>query len=133
MTLSTAAFIEGVVEAAPSLRQVFDDHREFYGEYMSPYLFMADVTRWVLQAADRLRFPAEAQSLLDFFEVSLVPLQPVRRGFPVVLEIAPSDLLWHEFFPDLEGWRGRRVVRHLGPNGKREWRAFHPRRWLRRV
>ena len=88
-----------------------------------PYLFMSDVRRWVLDAAGPPRFPADAQSLLNFFEALLVPLEPVRPGFPVVVDLA-SDLLDHEFFPDLVGWRGRRVAYHLGPNGRREWRGL---------
>lgn len=129
MTPSTAAFIEGVVEAAPSLRHVFDEHSSDYDGDVLPHLFMQDVTRWVLEQARRPRFPSEVQSLLDFFESSLEPEEDVRSEFPA-FDIAASGLLGHEFFSDLAGWRGRRVALHLGPKSKREWRAFHP--WPRR-
>lgn len=125
MTPSTAAFIEGVVEAAPSLRQVFDEHRHAYDGAVLPHLFMQDVTRWVLQQAGRPLFPREVQSLLEFFEAALEPEERVRKVFPA-LDIAASGLLWHEFLSDLGGWRGRRVALHLGAKSKREWRGLHP-------
>lgn len=131
MTPSTAAFIEGVVEAAPSLRHVFDEHRRDYDGDVLPHLFMHDVTRWVLEQAGQPRFPSGVKSLLEFFESSSEPEEAVRNEFPA-LDIAASGLLWHEFFSDLDGWRGRPVARHLGAWSKREWRAFHPWPWAPR-
>jgi len=67
----SAAFVERLLERFPELQPVYDQHIRDNDELLS-YVFMADVTRFVVVATeDASRLPRLKQ-LLDFFETELV-------------------------------------------------------------
>lgn len=63
-------FIEGLLRVAPELKGAYEEHL-FDNNMLLPHVFMSDITRFVIAAAERRDDRAIVQRILDYFENEL--------------------------------------------------------------
>jgi hypothetical protein len=67
----SAAFIQRLLVVAPELGPIYDEHMQSNYDELLPYLFMGDVTRFLIEVSGERAAKFSGKKILDYFESEL--------------------------------------------------------------